>query len=77
MGDYFPNGRPNFVSFVQPCIGNGSGSAGSIEKSYPMEILIGNSDSATRFYAEIITYNAVHMPTAHISTDGCEALSAQ
>ena len=25
---------------------------------------------------KIKTYNAVHMPTAHMSTDGCEALSA-
>ncbi len=25
---------------------------------------------------ELQTYGAVHMPTAHMSTDGCEALSA-
>ena len=36
------------------------GSAGFIEKCHPMEILIGNSDSATRFYAEII--NQIEIP---------------
>ena len=36
------------------------GSAGFIEKSHQMEILIGNSDSATRFYAEII--NQIEIP---------------
>ena len=28
-------------------------------------------------YSETPTYDAVHMPTAHMSTDGCEALSAK
>ena len=29
-----------------------------------------------RCSSSIRTYNAVHMPTAHMNTDGCEALSA-
>ena len=41
-----------------------------------MEGIFLKIDFSIKYAIQMVTYIAVHMPAAHISTDGCEALSA-